>query len=188
MKRRNPLSRTIPLFICGCVSATASEPRVIDLGSIYSPPGDLLSEAAELRETRGLVFVGRIDQAPQPAPPVEVHLEEMTVQYPVEIAEIHVEDALGETLGESVSAIARDGMPPVLLDADGVPMTDTVVSDGHVSESRRLLLGRSVFFIAHPPDQPATLVWRAELAGDEVLGSGTQTGENAPLTALRIVE
>ena len=188
MTLKGLLQVSIALITSVCACRADTEPSVIDLGSIVVLPVDLPSQANDLRGAQGMVFVGRIEEAPQPSDPAEVHAGSIIVQYPAEAVEIEVEDALGETIGDSIRVAARNGMSPILLDLEREPLENAVVSGGAVPEQHRLALGRSVFFISPSASNPPALVWRADFINDQVSGAGTQSGNDVSIEALRVVE
>ena len=174
-----------------CASDPERTPTVVNLGSLREPPPpDMATIVAQARSVGGIAFVGEITGDLAPAPPGLVVLGDQRVEFGREMAQVTVLDGLGDTTAASIPIIGGDGMPPILTDADGVPIADVVISGLYPDEPwRRLLPGLSLFVAKHYDGgaraEDWNLVWRADIVDDNASGEGTMSGNGVSIESLR---
>ena len=181
-----------PGVVSCSMDAGDDELREVSLAGSQPPaPESLSSLAQSLRSgAGGAVFLGLVPESTEVAPPSRVNLGGgMWVDYPLESADIVIEDSLGEAVGTQFEVTARNDDPPIITDAAGEPYGNVIVTGLlPVSTNRRLVEGRSVLFagIDSPGGGTWTLVWRAAVVGNGMVsGEGTQTGTDVTLDSLR---
>lgn len=174
-------------LVGGCVGDEGSS-RVVASGSMWAAaPESLVVLAQEVRAGGGVVLMGHISGEISEAGAERVPaLSDVWVEYPMNAAQLLIDDALGETIDATTEVRARRGAAR-LTDVEGQPAEGWVMEDAEdpLAAQRTLVPGGRILFLRPRAYAPSDLLWSASVSNGDVDGTGTTGGAVISLELLR---